>query len=190
MTTKTLSYYVDDEKIVQKGSYNISDSSCVEKLSEQETYKWVLSLKATTSSGNKESILTMSAKSEAVRDHWFDVITEVICGVKINLPDISPTPFFNTLPLNILYPGLSGTVKADNGIALSPEQANHRPAVTFNGKLVSFYTLTMVDLDQPSRYIFTTFNIITSSFLFPTLRVPYLLFHLILSPFSPPIHGH
>ncbi|XP_002073607.3 protein D2 [Drosophila willistoni] len=63
-----------------------------------------------------------------------DVIPDVI--------DIGPQDF-----LNVTYTGL---IKADRGIELQPMQVRDEPTVRWPSAMESYYTLIMVDADEPS----------------------------------------
>ena len=94
----------------------------------------------------------MSAKTEQLRDKWFEALSEAICGVLVELPDVSPCAFRNSFPLDVIYSGNFGTKEVHKEDVLSPQEAHDIPTVAFSGFLGTFYTLVMIDPDAPSRY--------------------------------------
>ena len=135
---------------VSKGKYEITETSVIEKLEVVETYKYVLSLRATSS--GKEGILIMSAMDEATRDKWFDALSECICGILIDEPDLWPDPFRNTIPLRVVFfSKCKGEAKVNGEELIEPSVATAHPDVTFEGAITQYYTLIMLDPDAPSR---------------------------------------
>ena len=157
---KTLMYFADKKMNVSKGRYEISTSSKAFVINEKSSDEWqkqtdgnknVLALRAKSS--GKESYLIMAAENEEVRDEWHEALHECIFGVQIYDPDICPSVFRNTIPLDVTYTRAGGrdTCMANDGELLTPSDVMLPPNVEFHGAISFFYTLVMFDPDVPAR---------------------------------------
>ena len=149
MTTKLISYYVDEEKTQFKGSILLTETSTVERSATSGSYSHILEVSGYVQ-GSGDAVLVMSADAEEMRDYWYFALQECINGVVVFQPDIWADEFRNTIPLSITFADDNSTTIAHDGFEILPELTVNEPVVNFAGREGTQYTLVMTDPDAPS----------------------------------------
>ena len=155
----------DVDPSVEKGVYQITSTSTVEKLPIFENKTNVIRLTAMKRNAKQEleeSVLIFTAaprttpssditidQSSEIADMWVDAISEIISGVLVSIPEIGKS-FRNRIPLKISYIHQQFTVVADEGCLIEPEYASKSPSIEFAADPASYHAIVMIDPDAPS----------------------------------------